>query len=54
MSGGGALWDDPQQAQKVLKQLSDHRSWVSTFRKVEKGLEDLAALVEMAGDGVFS
>jgi peptide chain release factor 2 len=54
MSGGGALWDDPQQAQKVLKQLADHRSWVAEFRKVEKGLGDLAALVEMAGEGGFS
>jgi len=54
MSGGGALWDDPQQAQKVLKQLSDHRSWLEAFRKVEKGLDDLSALVELAGDGGFS
>lgn len=48
LSAGGALWDDPQQAQKLLKQLSDHRSWVEAYRKVEKGLQDLEALLELA------
>ncbi|MBU1984512.1 peptide chain release factor 2 [bacterium] len=48
LSAGGAFWDDQQQAQKVLKQLSDHRSWVEAYRKVEKGLQDLEALCELA------
>ncbi len=56
LSGGGAFWDDQQQAQKVLKQLSDHRSWVEAYHKVAKGLADLEALAEMAAedDGSFS
>jgi len=48
LSAGGALWDDPQQAQKVLKQLADHRSWVEAYRKVEQSLADLEALLELA------
>ena len=48
LSAGGAFWDDQQQAQKLLKQLSDHRSWVEAYRKVERGLNDLIALHEMA------
>jgi peptide chain release factor 2 len=48
LSGGSALWNDPTQAHKVMKQLADHKAWVTEYRTVEKGLGDLAALVEMA------
>ncbi|RPI96947.1 MAG: PCRF domain-containing protein, partial [Chloroflexi bacterium] len=48
LSAGGAFWDDQQQAQKVLKQLAEHRSWVEAYRTTERGLGDLAALAEMA------
>lgn len=54
LSGGGALWDDPTQAQKMLKQLYDHRAWVETYRKVESGLHDLEAMVELAQEGGFT
>lgn len=56
LSAGGAFWDDQQHAQKVLKQLADHRSWVETYRKVERGLSDLEALAELAAEdnGGFS
>ena len=56
LSAGGGFWDDQQQAQKVLKQLSEHRSWVEAYRKVESSLGDLEALLELAtlGDGGFS
>jgi peptide chain release factor 2 len=48
LSAGGAFWDDQQQAQKLLKQLADHRSWVEAYRATERALGDLAALAEMA------
>src|SRR3990170_4473614 len=54
LSAGGAFWDDQQQAQKVLKQLSDHRAWVEAYRKIESGLHDLEAMVELAGEGGFT
>jgi peptide chain release factor 2 len=55
LSTGGGFWDDQQQAQKVLKQLSDHRSWTEAYYKAKNGLADLEALAEMAAaDGGFS
>ena len=54
LSAGGAFWDDQVQAQKTLKQLSDHRAWVESFRKVESGLHDLEAMVELAEEGGFT
>lgn len=47
LSAGGAFWDDQQQAQKVLRQLSDHRAWVEEYQRVERGLSDLEALSEL-------
>ena len=41
LSAGGAFWDDQQQAQKLLKQLSEHRSWVEAYRTTERALGDL-------------
>ena len=54
LSAGGAFWDDQQQAQKTLKQLSDHRAWVESYRKIDSGLHDLTTMVEMAQEGGFS
>jgi peptide chain release factor 2 len=54
LSAGGAFWDDQQQAQKTLKLLSENRSWVESYRKMETGLTDLEALVELASEGGFS
>lgn len=54
LSAGGAFWDDQQQAQKVLKQLSDHRAWVGDFRKVEAGMHDLETMGELAQEGGFT
>jgi len=50
LSGGAAFWDDQEQAQKVLRQISEHKSWVEAFRKVEIALGDLEALQELAAD----
>ncbi len=54
LSAGGAFWDDQQQAQKVLKQLSDHRAWVGDYRQIESGLHDLETMAELAGEGGFT
>ncbi len=48
LSGGTGFLDDQEQAQKVLRQIADHKSWVEAYRKVEKALGDLDALRELA------
>ncbi|MCB9357796.1 MAG: peptide chain release factor 2 [Calditrichaeota bacterium] len=48
LSGGAGFWDDQEQAQKVLRQISEHKSWVEAFKKVESALGDLDALRELA------
>jgi peptide chain release factor 2 len=50
LSTGEGFWDDQSQAQKVLKQVSDERTWIAAYRKVESGLDDLVALAELAAD----
>lgn len=50
LSGGAGFWDDQEQAQKVLRQIADHKSWVQAYRKVESALGDLDALRELAAE----
>ncbi|HEX9014370.1 MAG TPA: PCRF domain-containing protein, partial [Chloroflexota bacterium] len=42
------LWDDPEQAQKVLKELADLRQEVSSWEELRKHAADLVALADMA------
>ncbi|MBK6911116.1 MAG: peptide chain release factor 2 [bacterium] len=48
LAGGAGFWDDQEQAQKVLKQIAEHKSWVEAYRQVESALGDLDAMRELA------
>lgn len=50
LSAGAGFWDDQEQAQKVLKQIAEHKSWVSSFQRVETALGDLDALRELSAE----
>jgi len=48
-----SLWDDPEHAQKLMKQLSELRDEVESWRKLEKRVHDSLELAEM-GDESFA
>ncbi len=41
------LWDDPEQAQKLMKKISELRDEVESWRKLEKKINDSKELAEM-------
>jgi peptide chain release factor 2 len=42
------FWEDNQRAQTILKELSEHRSWVEKYAQLAKSLEDLQVIAEIA------
>ncbi|MBU1636792.1 peptide chain release factor 2 [bacterium] len=48
LSGSDGFWNDQESAQKILREISEHKSWVNEFKKVESAAGDLEALGEMA------
>ncbi len=45
------LWDNPEQAQELMQQISNLRDSLQPWEDLRKRLEDLPVLVELAGDG---
>ena len=45
------FWDNPEEAQKTLKQLSKVKIWVITYNKVKNNLDELKVLEEFAKEG---
>jgi len=43
-----SLWDDPNRAQKLTKELSDCKSIIDSYDEQEKALEDAEVLLELA------
>jgi len=50
VTGGDNFWSDQQNAQKILKELSVHKSWISDWEALHKRLEDAVVLHELAGE----
>jgi len=48
------FWDDPKEAEKVLKTLKSHKNWVEQYREVERKVEDVEVLQEFAKEGEAS
>jgi peptide chain release factor 2 len=51
-----SFWDDPDAAQKVVKECNERKSWIIPFREVEQKIHSLQALypeAEELGDPVF-
>ena len=46
-----AFWDDAQKAEQQLKLVSGIKAWVSLYGAVKRNVDDLAVLLEFAGDG---
>lgn len=44
ISHNSEFWDDPKEAQKLLKQISTLKSWTLAYQKVESSIEDLLVL----------
>jgi peptide chain release factor 2 len=46
------LWDDPQSAQKLMKQISDLRNEVEAWRSLEKRIADALELAELGDESL--
>ena len=44
------FWDDNQAAQKVLKEISRHKKWLSAMKRLENELADATELIEMVDE----
>jgi len=44
------FWDDNQTAQKVLKEISRHKKWLSAMKRLENELTDATELIEMVDE----
>lgn len=42
------FWDDPEQAQRTMKETSDLKEWISTWEDARRSAEDVEALIELA------
>lgn len=40
------FWDDPKEAEKILKDIRDHKKWTDSFSESESALEDLKVIFE--------
>ena len=40
------FWDNPEEAQKTLKQLSKLKIWVTSYSKVKNNIDELIVLEE--------
>jgi len=47
------LWDNPDQAQALMKEISSQKSWINTFNSIAEKIGDLEVLFEfaLAGEG---
>jgi peptide chain release factor 2 len=45
------FWDDPKEAEKKLKEISDLKQWVQSFDEVDTAIEDLKVLIEFHEEG---
>ncbi|TVQ09935.1 MAG: peptide chain release factor 2 [Bacteroidetes bacterium] len=40
------FWDDPKEAENILKDIRDHKKWTDSFEEIQSALEDLKVLYE--------
>lgn len=50
VTAGDNFWSDQQNAQKILKEISVHKSWISDWEALHKRLEDAGVLNELASE----
>ncbi len=48
------FWDDPKEAQSVLKDLKSHKNWVEQYKQVARQVEDAEVLLEFFKEGEVS
>lgn len=48
------FWDDPKSAEKLLKEISQIKSWIEEFEKVDQGFEDLQVIYDFYREGEAS
>ncbi len=48
------FWDDPKEAQNVLKVLKSHKNWVAQYNTVARHVEDTEVLLEFQKEGEVS
>jgi peptide chain release factor 2 len=46
-----ALWDNPDEAQALMKQISEQKSWIKAYESLVEKIGDLEVLYEFALDG---
>ena len=40
------LWDDPQKAEVLLRELKSHKNWVAKYDKIKEVVDDAEVLLE--------
>jgi len=48
------FWDDPKSAEELLKEISQTKSWIEEFDKVDQGFEDLQVIYDFYREGEAS
>lgn len=51
MAADPALWSDNVKAEKLLKELKDHKHWVGIYNELHAGIEDLEIMLEFVRAG---
>lgn len=45
------FWNDPKEAQKIMKAIQSKKSWITSFQEVDSSCEDLSVLSEFLENG---
>ena len=48
LSEGNGFWNDPERAQKAMRELASTRGSVDAFQAIEKRLQDISVLIDLA------
>ena len=54
LSADPEFWNDPERAQKLLKELKSHKNWIRVFGEVNTQVEDTEILLEYFREGEIS
>ena len=54
MSLDPQFWNDPEHAEKTLKDIKDHKKWVCTYERLEQLADDAEILLDFFREGEAS
>jgi peptide chain release factor 2 len=51
IAGDATLWEDPERAQKILRERSSLSGFVERFRTIHRGIDDAVTLLDLGSEG---